>query len=108
LLDRFEIVRYFNGKEELPMGEYQKIPEIVRAWQWSGTTLADARRFVEENGIEDFTPCVGNSVFGHTGLVVETPTGRAVIEKGGWIVVEDTGEIRVFDDEEFRQTYEEV
>ena len=65
------------------MVEYRKKPVVIDAWQWTGKTLADAKKFCVENSLPNFN--IG-SAKGMTGLVIPTPEGDNIAQSGDFII----------------------
>jgi len=85
--------------------KYKKKPVIIDAWQWNGTTLADAMMFVKENGLKDLTAVIGKRNE-KIGFIIQTLEGDHVATKGDYIIRGVQGEYYPCKPDIFEQTYE--
>ena len=87
------------------MKEYQTIPCTIQAAEWTGRSLNDARAFCKQHNMPEFT--VG-SINGMTGLIIPTPEGDHVAQRGDFIIKGLRGEYYPCKPDVFHLKYELV
>ena len=85
--------------------KYQGNPAVVDAWQWTGTTKADAIRFCEEIDVSNFQIYDFIPFINRIRLVITIPKGRYIIGAGDYVVRDMDGNHSICPQKIFDESY---